>query len=127
MYVDDDLIAARSKSDFDWFVEEFSKHFSVGTATIAQRYLGIRGQQGKGLVKLYQQAAIEDLLVKYNMENAKGVNTPATPGVYLEKIKENEEATKEPYRSLVGALLHLSMHTRPDISNAVSELMRHCK
>ena len=71
MYVDDDLIAARSRSDFDWFVEEFSKHFSVGSATIAQHYLGIRVQQGKGLVKLDQQASIEDLLVKYNMENAK--------------------------------------------------------
>ena len=127
MYVDDDLIAARSRSDFDWFVEEFSKHFSVGSATIAQHYLGIRVQQGKGLVKLDQQASIEDLLVKYNMENAKGVNTPAAPGVYLDKIKENEEATKEPYRSLVGALLYLGMHTRPDIAYAVNELTRHCE
>ena len=36
MYVDDDLVAATCKEDFNWFVTEIGKHFEVGTATLAE-------------------------------------------------------------------------------------------
>ena len=126
MYVDDDLIAVKRDEDFKWLVAELSNHFEVGSATVAEHYLGIRIQQQDGVVTLDQQAAVEDLLAKYGMENAKVVTTPSVPNVRLEKLGEDEATTAEPYRSLVGALLYLSMHTRPDVAYVVSELARHC-
>lgn len=126
MYVDDDLIALKHEEDFEWLVTELSKHFEVGSATIAEHHLGIRIQQEEGVVKLDQQAAVEDLLSKYGMENAKFVATPSVPNVRLGKLGEDEAMTVKPYRSLVGTLLYLSMHTRPDIVYVVSELARHC-
>jgi len=127
MYVDDDLLAVETKMcDFEWFATELSKHFQVGSASIAQHYLGIRIQQQGRVVKLDQQAAIEDLLSKYGMDSAKSVSTPSVPGIRLGKLKEEEQVTQAPYRNLVGALLYLSMHTRPDIVYAVSELACHC-
>ena len=60
------------------------------------------------------------------MDSAKCVTTPSVPSIRLAKLKEDEEVTQAPYRNLVGALLYLSMHTRPDIVYAVSELACHC-
>jgi hypothetical protein len=126
VYVDDDLVAVHQSSDFEWFVTELSKHFTVGSAALADNYLGIRIQQQDGVVKMDQQAQVEELLRKYGMEGAKPTATPATPGQRLNKLSSEEELTQEPYRSLVGSLLYLSMHTRPDITYAVSELSKHC-
>lgn len=126
MYVDDDLIAVKTKEDFDWLVTELSKHFEVGSATLAEHYLGIRIQQHSGVVRLDQQASVEDLIAKYGLADAKAVTTPSIPNHRLPKLKDDEEVTQEPYRSLVGALLYISMHTRPDIVYAVGELARHC-
>ncbi len=126
MYVDDDLVAATCEEDFNWFVTEMGKHFEVGSATLAEHYLGIRIQQQPGCVKMDQQASVEDLINRYGMGDAKPVSTLCTPGARLSKLSEHEEVIGEPYRSLVGALLYLSMHTRPDIAYAVSELARHC-
>jgi transposase InsO family protein len=126
VYVDDDLVGVKDKNDFDWLVKRLSQHFTVGSATVAEHYLGIRIQQQEGCIKLDQQAAVEDLLSKYGLEEAKPVATPAVPNSKLMPLQEGQEITKAPYRSLVGALLYLSMHTRPDISYAVNELARHC-
>ena len=126
VYVDDDLLAVDDHEQFEWFVAQLSKFFEVGSAGPAEHYLGIRIQQLHGVIKLDQQAAVEDLLSKYGMEGCKAVATPSVPNVRLAKLQEGEEACREPYRSLVGALLYLSMHTRPDIVYAVNELARHC-
>ena len=126
MYVDDDLVATASEDNFNWFVEEMGKHFEVGSATLAEHYLGIRIQQSPGCVKMDQQASVEDLISRYGLEESKPVSTPSNPGQRLSKLPDNEQVTDQPYRSLVGALLYLSMHTRPDIGYAVSELARHC-
>ena len=126
MYVDDDLVAVKEKVHFEWFVAELSKHFQVGSATTAEHYLGIRITQQGGVIKLDQQASVEDLLRAHGMENANPKATPCDAKCRLPKLKDDEARTKEPYRSLVGALLYLSMHTRPDIGYAVHELARHC-
>ena len=126
MYVDDDLVAVNEKVHFEWFVAELSKHFQVGSATTAEHYLGICITQQGGVIKLDQQASVEDLLRAHGMENANPKATPCDAKCRLPKLKDDEARTKEPYRSLVGALLYLSMHTRPDIGYAVHELARHC-
>jgi hypothetical protein len=126
VYVDDDFIAVRHVEDYSWFVNELSKYVTVGSAGPAENYLGIRVQQQEGTVKLDQQAQVEELLRKFGMENANPTSTPAAQGSRLSKLPSEEEPTSEPYRSLVGALLYLCMHTRPDITYAVSELSKHC-
>ena len=73
VYVDDDLVGVKDKNDFDWLVKRLSQHFTVGSATVAEHYLGIRIQQQEGCIKLDQQAAVEDLLSKYGLEEAKPV------------------------------------------------------
>ena len=64
------------------------------------------------------------------MLNRFGVNAssdiPATPGVELGPREEGEPGGGWPYREAVGSLMWLSTMTRPDISNAVRAVARHC-
>lgn len=127
VYVDDLLISVQEEKSFKWFVSEVSKKFEVGSAEPAQWYLGIRINQQGGVITLDQRAGVEDLIHKYGMQDCNTVTTPAVPNSKLEQAKPGEPETHHPYRSLVGALLFLSVHTRPDIQYAVNELTKHCE
>ena len=52
---------------------------------------------------------------------------PGTPGLIggkVDDISKVDEKTQSMYRSGVGALLYLTKHTRPDITNPVRELSK---
>ena len=83
---------------------------------------------------LVESRFAKNLLLDSGMKNCKPVTTPATPYMKLSKemcpttiqdqtAVENEEK-KLNYRSVVSSLLWL-LHTRPDISFAVSEVSRY--
>ena len=54
--------------------------------------------------------------------------TPGTPIFTARRLEDEEDKVNakdhETYRSGVGTLLYLTKHCRPDISNAVRELLR---
>ena len=53
--------------------------------------------------------------------------TPGTQGVIggkVDDISKVDEKTQSMYRSGVGTLLYLTKHSRPDITNPVSELFK---
>ena len=53
-------------------------------------------------------------------------SVPLRVGVKLEAFHENEKVDNWPFRELAGSLMWLSISTRPDISNAVQAVVRHC-
>ena len=125
-YVDDLLTLCMTKSDFAWLTSELEKHFDLGSAGKAEYYLGqrIRYRRGKWLM-LDQTAAIDALLAKYGMADCNPANTPASLDRLL-PASPKDEFTDQPFASLVGALLYLSTHTRPDISYSVNSLCSFC-
>ena len=122
-YVDDLLTVCINQNDFQWLKAELEKHFEIGSAERAEFYLGqrIRYKHGK-YIMLDQIASIDALLVKYQMTDCNPSKVPCK-GEKLLPREPNEKPTEYPYASLVGALLYLSTHTRPDISYAVNALM----
>lgn len=58
------------------------------------------------------------------MDKCKSVNTPIALGVKLTKIADTGEndTEKRPYQELIGALMYVTVGTRPDIAHAVSAL-----
>ena len=65
------------------------------------------------------------IIIKYNKLDLLPVLTPVELGVQL--IKSNTQASKEDiklYQQQIGALLYLSLKTRPDITYAVNRCSR---
>ena len=83
-----------------------------------------------GDILLVQEKYVRDMLVRYEMIDCKPANTPLEPNVKMSEEDcpssdvEKEEMAQLPYRSVVGSLMYLSVCTRPDICQAVSELSR---
>ena len=126
-YVDDLLILSPSLVEFDWLRQELGKHFDIGSAEPAEFYLGQRIRYKRGVsLKLDQSAAIDALLEKYKMSDCNTEKTPACPNKKLLPLDKEKEPTPNPFPSLVGALLYLSTHTRPDIGHAVNALCSFC-
>jgi hypothetical protein len=102
------------------------KAFDAHDLGPAEFFLGmtIERDRVKRTIKLGQERAIKDLLDKYDMADCKTKSTPLSsiPGA---DDGDPLDTDMYPYASLVGALLYLSITTRPDISLAVGVLARH--
>jgi hypothetical protein len=73
---------------------------------------------------------IENILERFNMTATKPVSSPMAPNKNMMKHKprSKEDASSMigvPYREAIGALLYLSIRTRPDIAVAVETLAKH--
>ena len=83
-----------------------------------------------GDILLVQEKYVHDILKQFDMVGCKPVSTPLEPGAKLSvvdsPVDELGKAAMEayPYRQVVGKLMYLAICTRPDISQAVSELSR---
>ena len=83
-----------------------------------------------GDISINQRLYIETILRRFNMEDARVVDTPANPTVKFSKsltpqtAEEKGKMANVPYRQLVGALLY-TLQTRPDCAVAINELARY--
>jgi hypothetical protein len=79
-------------------------------------------------ISLSQTAYIKSIVDRFNLTDAKAVNTPMIPGaVYSKKDTPSDPAEaarmkKTPYREAIGSLMYAAVATRPDIAFAVSTL-----
>ena len=82
------------------------------------------------LLYLNRNNDCEDILAKFNMSDCRPVSTPMDPGLKLSptdiptKPEDKREASKFPYRDIIGSCMYLMTCTRPDIAYAVSQLSR---
>lgn len=84
-----------------------------------------------GSILLHQDTYTKKFLKAFNMSNAKSLSAPmigrSSTGddPYRPCEEEENEKDQQKYLAVVGALLYLATHTRPDISFPVSVLARH--
>ena len=124
VYVDDVLLTgslleliARTKNDL-------KTRFEMNDSGKCAFVLGIVVLDGtNGSVTLCQRRYVNDILKRFNMDECKAV---ASPVDVSSRLVSSNAATKisAPFREAVGALMHLSTATRPDISYAVSYVSR---
>jgi len=92
--------------------------------------IGVTRDRKSGSIELSQQAYIDQLLKRYNMQDAKSAPTPLSSGIRLTQDdcpttdEERSDMAGVPYASLVGALMYAAIGTRPDIAFAVGALSR---
>ncbi|CAL1356411.1 unnamed protein product [Linum trigynum] len=132
LYVDDMLIAARSKSDIQKLKGLLSAEFEMKDLGAAHKILGMEIYRDRSKKKLFlsQKSYIQKILSRFGMSSAKPLNTPSASNVHLSSAyapqleAEKEYMSRVPYASAVGSLMYAMVCTRPDLAHAVSVVSR---
>ena len=124
-YVDDLIFWARDEVEIDKIATQLREvGVDLEQETDAAGFLGIKMERDPvtGLLEMKQEGLIARILEAMGLDSGT-VNPKATPaeGAPLVKDADGEPATGAfNYSSVVGMLLYLSGHTRPDIAYAVN-------
>lgn len=123
IYVDDVLIATHTEEEFQQIFGVLEKMFKMTNLGEVKHFLGIEVKQHKGNYTLCQQKYIEKLAKRFGLEDAKPSKIPLDPAHLQQKEEENDLLpNNSQYLSIIGGLLYVSVHSRPDVSASVSIL-----
>ena len=133
LYVDDMLIAAKSKVEITKLKKLLSSEFDMKDLGAAKKILGmeITRDRKSGLLFLSQQNYVKKVLQRFNMQDAKAVSTPIAPHFKLSAAQcpvtdeETEYMSRVPYSSIVGSLMYVMVCSRPDLAYAMSLVSRY--
>lgn len=125
IYVDDICICHENQKVIMSIAEELNENFETVDLGNISSFLGIRVQQAEdGSFLLDQELKINNLLQEFGLENASQASTPMDTEFLKSVEPQNLLPNNEKFRKAVGALLHLSTTTRPDIALAIGHLCR---
>ena len=125
IYVDDILISCESDNDYLQLKGFLASKFEINDLGKLTWYLGIYIDYSQDSISLSQSLYVDQVVARFRMENAVGFDSPTSGKVLTPAKDESEIVTNVPYRELVGALMWLSVSTRPDIAFAVSSVSRY--
>jgi hypothetical protein len=128
-YVDDLLMTGSRRGRMGALKQQLLAKFAARDLGPVSLFLGMEvvRESERRLLKLSQHKYVRELLEKYSMQNCAAVRSPLAAGAKLSREGEGAGDDLEagvPYSELVGALLYLSVCTRPDIAYAVGLLAR---
>uniref|UniRef100_A0AAV1U9M7 Reverse transcriptase Ty1/copia-type domain-containing protein n=1 Tax=Peronospora matthiolae TaxID=2874970 RepID=A0AAV1U9M7_9STRA len=124
VYVDDVLITGSSCELIAHTKTDLKPRFENTDSGKCAFVLGIELLDGAdGSVTLCQRRYVDDILKRFGMDDCKAV---AGPVDMSSRLVSSDAATKvdAPFREAVGALMHLTTATRPDIAFAVGYVSR---
>jgi hypothetical protein len=128
VYVDDFLLIGRTLEDLDRVCRLLRKRYDIKDLGPVCKFLGIEIAVTKDrTVVLHQRSYIDRISSMFldirNMQVFEPMKVGTDVAVFHQ---ENQEPLGQEckYRSLIGCLLYLARHTRPDISFAISFLAR---
>ena len=138
LYVDDILIAGSNLVEIEKIKQEFTTRYEMKDLGELEYNLGMKVTRTEDFITVDQKRYTLDMLKKYEYLlrglESKTYNTPMERDLKLRKFeahsmtpKQKEYVSKFPYQNIVGALLYLSINTRPDISYSVGVLARFSK
>ena len=132
VYVDDFLLitSATSPNIVSSLKAEIAAFYTIKDLGQAEYFLGINLEHSANSIKLSQTAYIHKILDRFNMSECKAVISPMLPhdNLFDKRLATDKEKMlmlNVPYREAIGALMFLSVRTRPDIAVAVGTLAMH--
>lgn len=117
IFVDDILILGEGEE----IIAKLKKEFNIKDLGEIKNYLGLEITKRKDRLQITQKEMIQKLLIKFNMQECKGVNTPLETNFNADI---DAPIIDVPFKELIGSLLYISTNSRPDIAFAVSYLSR---
>ncbi|KAH9679381.1 hypothetical protein KPL71_026109 [Citrus sinensis] len=128
IYVDDILIIGQNGNDQEKFIAKFSAIFTLKNLGKLSYFLGIEVLYDKACVYLSRRKYIRDFISKVDMLDCKGIDTPMSTGLKLQKEIQGAlgQYIADPthYRSIVGGMQYLIL-TRPKIAFSVHKLSQY--
>lgn len=109
IYVDDILIFWKNEGVLNEVKSSLCNSFSMKDMGKAQGCVGIRITQTSQGIELDQSKYINDILVRFNMIEAKPISTPSDPAqkLSIEMLTEDDSKNHDiPYQAAVGSLLY---------------------
>lgn len=131
VYVDDIIILARN----DYFTNEAMKKlesiFDLQDLGEIKTFLGIDIQTNQNGMTMSQSRYILKMHQKFTNIPFKRCYEPMKFGTIIRMPRQDEldsgkDTFTAPYRNLIGCLLYIARHTRPDILYAVNTLAKYC-
>ena len=133
LYVDDFIYYSKSDEVEEWFERNLKSHITVDFMGDVQWFLGQRYDwttcdDGSLSCHVSQQAFVEGMLQKFNLQHIATVDTPYRSGLKIDRIEQApiDESRREEfsrnYQSMLGCFNWLTINTRPDINTAYSLL-----
>ena len=128
IYVDDmlpvsndiDFLNVEKKSLCDRFemTDQGEVHYILG--------MSIKRDRQNRAMYISQQNYVEGILKRFGMEDCKPISTPMENCAKFHKLSDEDDPfDTQIYQQAIGCLTYLSTATRPDISVAVSALLRY--
>lgn len=120
VYVDDILLTGNSQVMMDQAEQVLTQSFRIVALGEPKTYLGFSiTRDENGTFYIDQRSHIKRLIKETNMEDAKTSNVSIDLG--YEKVIDDDHCfeDKQKYQSLIGKLLYLGVHARPDILASV--------
>ncbi len=127
VYVDDLLIFAKSDDMITTFISNMQhEEICLRKEGTAEGFLGVDIKEVDGKIHLTQTGLTERILNALGLDKySTPCNTPAESSPLPKDVNGEQASGTINYASVVGMLLYLSGHTRPDISFAVHQCARY--
>lgn len=124
-YVDDLLIMAENETKMADLKRKLGTRLPANDMGIALDFLGMKLIHAEGSVTLVQSKYAAALVQDLGLSQCSGSAIPCDPTGDLSTPSEEAADEGFGYRSIIGSLLYIATHTRPDIAVATSMLARH--
>ncbi|KAL9818308.1 putative RNA-directed DNA polymerase [Arabidopsis thaliana] len=129
LYVDDMLLAAKSKSEISKLKEALSLKFEMKDMGAASRILGIDiiRNRKEGTLRLSQTRYVDKVIQRFRMADAKVVSTPMGAHFKLTSLIDeigSVDPEVVPYSSAVGSVMYAMIGTIPDVAYAMGLVSR---
>jgi hypothetical protein len=133
LYVDDILLIRNDIPMMEVVKSSLRKSFSMTNLGEAVYILDIKIYRDrlKRLIGLSQDAYIDKILNRFNMQDSKKDFLPMSHGISLSKKQcplehdEQERMREIPYASIIGSIMYAMLCTRQDVSYALSATNRY--
>ena len=124
IHVDDTVIACKAQHDLTWFMKEISKAFKFKNVGALKCVLGLHVGRSNGSYWINQEKCMLRLAEKCGVHAGKRSKTPIATHPNLDDYECSSKVDTTSHRAIVGAILHVSVASRPDITCAINKLAR---
>ena len=130
VYVDDLLPMGPRLDRITSIKKILAKQFQMRDLGAATTFLGMRIERDwkNRILRIDQKAYTEGIVLRFDMMNAKPLQTPLLEGIHLKKAPDDYTAKdkfRTNYQAMIGSLIYLMISSRPDIAWSVTRLSQY--